>query len=57
MLEDQGKQEIELNKRFKKVNKVYYAMRWGFTNKKDVSEQIKMKVCKAIFRHILTYGC
>lgn len=41
-----------------KANKVLYVMRQGFVCRKDIPEQMKMKVYDIlIFRSVLSYGC
>lgn len=56
-LEEKGNQEAELNARLDRVNKVYHALSKGLINKKEVSRNTKIKVYKAVYRPILTYGC
>lgn len=48
-MDNQGRQEMEINERIKKANSVYYTMRQTFINKREISQKIKM--------FVLTYGC
>lgn len=57
ILDQEGRQDTELNNRIKNANRVYYALSKCLINKKEVSSQTKMKVYKSIYRPILTYGC
>lgn len=56
IIDETGKQDIDLNERINKVNKLYYTMNKTFINKREVTKKTKMNVYKTIFRPILTYG-
>lgn len=56
-IDGKGTQEAEINQRLEKATKLYYSMRNKFINKKEISRETKLKVYKAIYRPILTYGC
>ena len=56
MIEQTGKQEMEINERIDKAAKMYYALNKSIIGKKEVSRKTKMNVYKVIFRPILTYG-
>lgn len=57
IIENTGRQELDITEKIEKSNKLYYAINKTFINKKEVSRKTKMTVYKTIVRPILTYGC
>ncbi|KAJ8934309.1 hypothetical protein NQ318_002900 [Aromia moschata] len=55
--EEDGKMDCELNKRIGQANRTYFALNRGFIEKKEISKKTKMRIYKAVYRPILTYGC
>lgn len=57
IIDETGTQEKEINKRIEKTIQLYHAMSKPFINKREISRETKMKVFRAIYRPVLTYGC
>lgn len=56
-IDNNGKQEPDIEDRIDKAGKLYHALNWKFLKKKEISTKTKMTVYKTIFRPVLTYGC
>ena len=56
-LQDNGRQDIDINKRVEKTAKLYHAWNRSFIAKSEVTRETKMTVYKTCFRPVLTYGC
>lgn len=56
-IQENGKQEIEINNRVEKTLKLFFAMQNVFINKKEISKKTKINIFKTIYRPILTFGC
>jgi Reverse transcriptase (RNA-dependent DNA polymerase)/Endonuclease-reverse transcriptase len=55
-IQSNGKQDAEINERISAASKVYHALNKNFLGMKQISRNTKLKVYKAIFCPILTYG-
>ncbi|XP_044766741.1 uncharacterized protein LOC123322785 [Coccinella septempunctata] len=56
-IEENGKQDLEINSRLESTLKIYHAMNENFLSRKEISRSTKMNVYKAIYRPILTFAC
>lgn len=52
-----GKYEEEINSKISKATKIYFGMKKGFINNKEISRKTKMKVYKSIYLPTLLSGC
>lgn len=57
IINQEGKNEEELNNRMQTVAKVYYSLSRSFLGHKQISTKTKISVYNAIYVPILTYGC
>ena len=55
-IKNNGKQEAEINKRISTAMKIYYALKRNFLKMIAIAKKTKLKVYKAIFCSIFTYG-
>ena len=51
-----GNQEAEISNRIEKASRTYYSLSNSIMNMREVTVNTKMKIYKAIYRPILTYG-
>lgn len=56
-IQDNGEQEVEINRRTEKAMNIYYAMSRSFINKKEIARSTKLNVYRTVFRPVLTFGC
>ena len=56
-LEEDGRQEMEVNTRIEKTLKLYHLMSKNFIGRTEISTKTKINVFKAVYRPILTFGC
>lgn len=56
VLDDKGKQDLDIKERIEKATKAYYSMCSTIIKKKEISKKTKMLVYKTIFQPILLFG-
>lgn len=57
VIDEKNKQDIDINNRIEKSNRLFYAINKSFISKKEVQRKTKITIFKTIYRPILTYGC
>lgn len=57
IIDEEGKQDLEINRRIEQTVKCYYALNRNFLSRKQISKKTKINIYKSIYRPILTYGC
>ena len=56
-IHERGEQELDLNKRIEAANRLYYSIGRGIFKKKEITRETKMRVYRALYRPVVTYGC
>ncbi|XP_044760185.1 uncharacterized protein LOC123317645 [Coccinella septempunctata] len=56
-LSGDGKQDIEINGRIESTIKLFHMMNTSFISKREISQNTKIKVYKAVYRPTLTFAC
>ena len=56
-IQNNGKQEAEINEKIGTAMKIYYKLNINFQRMRTITEKTKVNVYKAIFCLILSYGC
>lgn len=56
-LNEDGGQNLEINRRIENTMKLYHMLNKGFISKKEISRNTKISVYKSIYRPTLTFSC